>query len=85
MTTMGEWYLTGITLKTYDLEAGDGEPFQLLRFFVRKYCLLCHRVLLLLLVKQNSVEEEFQDWKVFCDEWFKNYFSPNHQIFEFSN
>lgn len=38
MTTMGEWELVGITGKKYQLPAGDGEMYEEIRFFVRKYC-----------------------------------------------
>lgn len=37
MTTVGEWELVGITVKTLQLPAGDGEAYQEIRFFVRTY------------------------------------------------
>lgn len=37
MKTMGEWELVGLTAEKKELPAGDGEPYQEIRFFVRKY------------------------------------------------
>lgn len=34
---MGEWELVGLTVKKFQLPAGDGGIYQEIRFFVRKY------------------------------------------------
>lgn len=37
MTTMGEWELIGLTVKKFRQLGSDGEFYDEIRFFVRKY------------------------------------------------
>lgn len=37
MTSMGEWELHGVTAKKMVLPASDGQPYDELRYYVRKY------------------------------------------------